>query len=562
MISKNKFKILGISLLTCGLLILGGCKKAGKELSETFIEKSEKKVGKELALKATKESVENVSELSLKQINKTILRQISWDDLLKIIKKENLNLGEAITKMDGAFQKKLGGALTSDYTFFRAFTASKNTILDEFQIFTKSAPKAAKDINLLKWFAMNRDLSRRFGFKGIAEDIAVKEERGFITLVRKSDNAVLGELRDGVCTLSDPFLKGGRTLADNSPLKGTLIPNCAYKIKGKNGLSYLFQTDELGRLTKIEGKGITPNEISENIIYLRKNMNLGEEWNKHLKTIRQHSKGDDVDFVCQIKYAEDGTTPTFAKIDAKVKDKKIVSQSFENLDNVTGKTFKTADNAAILDKIAGKTGLSGKKKADLLSEMNADEELAKLIHSDPEFNVKRWLNTRNHVDKTQLARTSKGRIVPNGETYAGNVYYFNPHLNSKLKSRVMSDGYLTLKNFGTLSYEDLLRLDKLYPDGVPFTKQGFPDFSKVAVKGADGKTLRINIGKLSGDSKKDINAAETIYQRMGHTWEAGYTWHHVENSTELIRVPTAIHQLVDHAGGMSTHATEVMKQAA
>ena len=108
-----------------------------------------------------------------------------------------------------------------------------------------------------------------------------------------------------------------------------------------------------------------------------------------------------------------------------------------------------------------------------------------------------------------------------------------------------------LRGMSNLSYEDLVRLDKLYPEGVPFTKQGFPDFSSVAAKGRDGKPIKVDIGKLTGDSKKDINKAETIFQSLGNSWKAGFTWHHIENTTSLLRVPTQIHQLVDHTGGMS-----------
>jgi len=199
----------------------------------------------------------------------------------------------------------------------------------------------------------------------------------------------------------------------------------------------------------------------------------------------------------------------------------------------------------------------------LLGEMGQDEELAKLIHSNPELNIRRWFNTRNHVDKSNVARTAKGRMVPNGQVYAGNVYYFDPHLNSGLKARLKKDGAINLKKFGSLTYDDLLKLDRLYPEGVPFTKEGYPDFSKVAFKDKNGQTLRIDISTLSGDSKKDINTAETIFQKMGHSWESGYTWHHIENSTTLIRVPSAVHQLIDHAGGMSTLVAEqTIKQAA
>ena len=67
----------------------------------------------------------------------------------------------------------------------------------------------------------------------------------------------------------------------------------------------------------------------------------------------------------------------------------------------------------------------------------------------------------------------------------------------------------------------------------------------------DGNPIKIDIGALTGDSKKNINMAETIFQNMGYSWEEGFTWHHIENTTSLLRVPTQIHQLVDHTGGMS-----------
>ena len=77
------------------------------------------------------------------------------------------------------------------------------------------------------------------------------------------------------------------------------------------------------------------------------------------------------------------------------------------------------------------------------------------------------------------------------------------------------------------------------------------DFSHVASRGRDGNPIKIDIGALTGDSKKDINMAETIFQNMGYSWEEGFTWHQIENTTSLLRVPTQIHQLVVHTGGMS-----------
>ncbi len=109
----------------------------------------------------------------------------------------------------------------------------------------------------------------------------------------------------------------------------------------------------------------------------------------------------------------------------------------------------------------------------------------------------------------------------------------------------------TLKKAGILSREQLEELDRLFPNGVPFSKSGFPDFTGVAAKGTDGKPIAIDIGKLSGDSKTDITKAESLFQAQGNKWEDGFTWHHIEGTTSLLRVPTTIHQLIDHAGGMS-----------
>lgn len=550
----KKYKLFILLLIISLLFPFSSCKKAGKELAE--------RITKESAEKVTKEVATETSEKTLKALSKKELRNLDWKTLLKMIKKENLNLAEALSKIDGGLQKKIGKAITSDYDFYSALISS-HSIVDEFIVFTNKAPKAAKDINLFKYFVKARDMERRFGVPNSVSAITIAEDMGVIKLLNKTDGKVVGEYKDGVIILKDFLQSNGDLLDKNSLLKKTLIPNSVYRIKGANGLSFLYHVDDLGRFSKIENKGISAEQLISNVVYVKENLNLGNEWNSLLKKVRQSSRGNDIDATIIFKYADEGTTPFAVKADITANNKKIVSQSFENLENVTKKAFSTAENSKILDNIASKVGLSAKKKADLMTEMSQDEGLTILIHSNPEFNVKRWLNTRNHVDQNKLAKTATGRFVPNGRVYAGNTYYFNPHLNSGLNARLKNGGTINLKKFGTLSYDDLVKLDRLYPDGVPFTKEGFPDFTKVAFKDKNGEVLRINIGQLSGDSKKDINAAETIFQKLGYKWESGYTWHHIENSTELIRVPSAIHQLVDHAGGMTTNAAKAaVNQAA
>lgn len=549
------FKFIYIALIIFCPLIISSCKKSGKEIVE--------KITTETAEKTAKGVAKESSEKTLKTLTKKELRSIDWEDLIKLIRKEDINLADALSCLDRSFQKKINKAVQSDYEFYSALISTHGTLINEFSVFTKNAPKAANNIYIFKYFVKCRDLERRFGVPNSLGDMSIKEEMGKIVFFHKTDNTLIGELRNGIFLLKEPFSSGKSLLEQNSLLKKTLIPNTVYKIKGTNGMTYLYHVDDLGRFSKIEATGIDANELTTNVVLVKENLNLGTDWVKKLRKVRQTSKGNDIDATIVLKYADDGTTPLAVKADIKANNKQIVSESFENLDFLSRRTLTTAENNSILNRYAARVGLSEKKKADLLGEMGEDEELAKLIHSNPELNIRRWLNTRNHVDKGKVARTVNGRMVPNGQVYAGNVYYFNPHLNSALMARLKKYGTINLKKFGSLTYDDLIKLDKLYPDGVPFTKEGYPDFSMVAFKDKNGQTLRINIGALSGDSKKDIKTAERIFQKMGYPGESGYTWHHVENSTTLIRVPSAVHQLIDHAGGMSTLVTEqTIKQAA
>lgn len=546
------FKFIYIVLIIFCPLIMSSCKKSGKEIVE--------KIATETTEKTAKGIAKETSEKTLKTLTKKELRSIDWKDLMKLIKKENINLADALSHLDGSFQRKIGKAIQSDYDFYSALISS-NRLIDEFSQFTKNAPKATDNIYIFKYFAKCRDLERRFGVYNTLGNIGIKDEMGVIKFFNEADNTVIGEFRDGIFQIKEPFNAEKNLLGQNSILRKTLIPNAVYKIKGINGMTYLYHVDDLGRFSKIEATGIDANELLSNVVLAKENLNLGADWTKKLKTVRQTSKGNDIDATIILKYADDGTTPLAVKADIKANNKQIISESFENLDYLAKNTFTTAENASLLNKFASKTGLSTKKKADLLSEMGQDEELAKLIHSNPELNIRRWLNTRNHVDKSKVARTANGRMVPNWE-YANNVYYFNPHLNSKLRAK-LKNGPIKIKKFGSLTYYDFIKLDELYPEGVPFSKEGRPDFSKVAFKDKNGKALCVNIGKLSDNSEKDRIMAQKIYLRMGYPNYGYYTWHHIENSSKLMRVPESIHDLIKHAGGRSTHKVEqIIKQAA
>ena len=503
-----------------------------------------KKIGKETIGEVAEESSEVVSKKGGKSVAKTagkdFVRNMGWDDLLLVLRKENPTLARSMDHVRSSVKREIADVASLDDHFLVSLKTSR-TLVDEYSLFTDQAPKLADNVDFFRLFAKADYAEKSFGKTNVLKNIIVKEEKGLVRFLDKTTGNIVADYSDGILRFSNIE----RIIPDNSLVKGVLLPNALYKMKGANGLEYSFSIDNLGRVIQVEAKNVSPDELVTNVLRRDGYVDLGSEWNTSLRRLKQSSKGNDVTATLTFKYADDGVTPQYARIDASTSGKKRVSQSFSNIS-------QAAKNEATVKRVAKALNMASEKQNALLMEMSSDVELEKLIHAAPEFNIQRWLNTRNHVDFSKLAVTPKGDFPKNARVYAGNVYYFNPHLNSGLLARLKRGGNtVDLRGMKTLTESDLILLDKKYPGGVPFSKQGFPDFSNVAARGADGKPIIMDIGQLSGDSKKDISAAETMFQKLGNKWEGGFTWHHIEGTTSLMRVPTDIHQLVDHTGGMS-----------
>jgi hypothetical protein len=79
-----------------------------------------------------------------------------------------------------------------------------------------------------------------------------------------------------------------------------------------------------------------------------------------------------------------------------------------------------------------------------------------------------------------------------------------------------------------------------HPSGVPFTSQGFPDFSSVA-------KAEVKIDGLTGRYRIDEAMANQSVGLPGTP--SGYVWHHVEDGTTMQLVPKKIHNATKHTGG-------------
>jgi hypothetical protein len=85
-----------------------------------------------------------------------------------------------------------------------------------------------------------------------------------------------------------------------------------------------------------------------------------------------------------------------------------------------------------------------------------------------------------------------------------------------------------------------LQLAEKYPDGVRFTRAGYPVFTPEAVK-------RVHVDGMTGDYTHDANLANQAAKQA--STPAGYVWHHVEDGRTMELVPRDLHQAARHSGG-------------
>lgn len=302
--------------LLCLCIVICSCKKVAKEATER------------LAKGTTKELAEESSEKGLKGMSKKALRQMDWDKLFKLIEKENINVAHSISRLDKDFQRSLYKAFQTDEELLEAVLSS-STLIDEFTLYAKNAPKLAKDINFFSVFAKSDLYHNVYGLDNTISKLVAKEDGGLIRFFNNSSD-VVATYRNGLITLNEPFAKGTHYIDENSWLKQVLIPNSVYKIKGKMGLQYLYNVDNLGRVFSVEARGLSPDEIIQNILKEKGHVELGNDWWKDFAILKQHSIGEDVSISCKFSYSKENTIPTFVHVETYIKDNKITSQTYKN----------------------------------------------------------------------------------------------------------------------------------------------------------------------------------------------------------------------------------------
>ncbi|MDZ4150282.1 HNH endonuclease, partial [Methylicorpusculum sp.] len=81
---------------------------------------------------------------------------------------------------------------------------------------------------------------------------------------------------------------------------------------------------------------------------------------------------------------------------------------------------------------------------------------------------------------------------------------------------------------------------QIHPSGIPFTSQGFPDFSSVTKAEVQIQSLTGNYAKDSALANQAVGISQT---------PTGFVWHHVEDGLTMQLISQDIHNAVRHTGG-------------
>lgn len=205
-------------------------------------------------------------------------------------------------------------------------------------------------------------------------------------------------------------------------------------------------------------------------------------------------------------------------------------------------------------------------KAASSNTIEVGDSLVKSTLNHPFLTDKGWVKASSVNSKTKLFKGDGGFCPVDSSFQKENDAFrtFNLCVEDNHTYCVGSDDFVVHNNCPinsnysgkTYHFPEGSQMAKKYPNGVPFSDVGYPDFSQYAVK-KEVFEFPSNAGRAAGtcltgnDAHDFLMANELAGFGSLTTSPAGYTWHHVEDMKTLLLIPYDIHHWVRHTGGAS-----------
>lgn len=239
-------------LVLSGVLLLTSCTGAAKKVAKEVVEEETEQIASRGSKKLAKELGEELAEKDVKRL----LKQLFSEDKL---------FADRWDKLPERLQASVLKALEHKPALLK-FLKSDTKLLDEY--IALGSKNALKSPELLSYYAEAMQRSRlRYGYS-VLNTIDFVDEGAAIKFVSQgADRRLLGELKDGLLSIKLP--DAAEDIFRQPLLRGELIPNTTYKVSSVEGqLKYTLRTDQLGRITQLEGVELRPHQLQQNVLQL------------------------------------------------------------------------------------------------------------------------------------------------------------------------------------------------------------------------------------------------------------------------------------------------------
>lgn len=280
----------------------GVAKKVAKESTERIAKFGAEKFAKE------------TGERSLREIGEKAVKDFPWDEVLKALERDNPLLGKGLKKLSKSFRKGLAHSIQYDHRVYST-VLSAPTILDDFKVFVKEDSQLSNDLDLFLWFVRSEYKAEEEGGENFLKHMIINNYDGRLTLIDNLSGNEIANIQDGIVIFTTAFEhNGSHIISSKSILRQELRPNSVYKLRDGTGTQYLYNVDELGRISSVKANSVKINEISPNIMDIHHDINLGEEGDELLAQLKQLENGES-DFVVTFSYQDNSLKPSYIRIE-------------------------------------------------------------------------------------------------------------------------------------------------------------------------------------------------------------------------------------------------------
>ena len=446
MIITKSFFIKPFILLLVATQLLTSCKGIAKKATKEVLETTTAKTAKSLS--------EEIGEKTLKDFTPEAIRHFKWDEVIVVLEKENPLMAKGLKSFSKRFRKGMVESVQADARVFNAVKSSPN-LWDDYGTFVGDSKVLKTNPSYFVWFARSENTAIEIGGQNRLSRYLISDKAGHISILDRETSQRIARIQDGLVIIDDAFQGStGHILPRNSILRDELFPHSVYRVRAEDGIEYLYNVDELGRISSVKAHQVSADEFSQNILFLRgRSDTYAGEGKGLVDEISGLSRGSDIDVRVTFQYADDGVSPAYVKVEGTIDDKPYARMMKMDNDRLSRRLLGSSE-----DIVAHR---EGREAMDYLTEVNP--KVKKLLQQITEY-------PGTSADNFIVESTADGRLLVSHKGWPGSI--------------MEVDGDHVRLKAGSVANTDQQALNQFLNTRMPNTTYEIDDYMELSTDGA------------------------------------------------------------------------------